>query len=90
MLFEWDKTKCEINLQKHGIDFANVTELFTHPHLIKEDIRHNYGEKRWITIGKMREIIVVMVFTLRENNIRIISARKANKKEEGVYYEKSR
>jgi uncharacterized DUF497 family protein len=38
----------------------------------------------------MREFIVVMVFTLRDNNIRIISARKANKKEEGVYYEKFR
>ncbi len=90
MLFEWDKTKCELNLQKHGIDFADVTEIFAHPHLIKEDIRQDYGEKRWISIGKMREYIVVVVFTLRGNYVRIISARKANKKEEGVYYGKFR
>jgi len=88
MRFEWDKRKCKSNINKHGIDFADITEVFNLPHLVKEDTRHDYGERRWIILGKMNDIIVIIVFTVRKNIIRIISARKANKNERKIYHER--
>jgi uncharacterized protein len=58
--------------------------------IIKVDKRKNYGEKRWISIGLLGDIIVVMIFTLRGKTIRIISVRKANHEERRMYYERTR
>ena len=90
MLLEWDENKNRENLQKHGFDFAGAWQLFENHLLVKPDIRKAYGEDRWIGIGSMNnEIIVVFVFTKRNNEItRIISMRKASKKER-KNYEKS-
>jgi uncharacterized DUF497 family protein len=87
---EWDENKKRENLQKHGFDFADASQLFNNPLLVKPDIRKAYGEDRWIGIGKMNNgFIVVFVFTKRKNKItRIISMRKASKKER-KNYEKS-
>ena len=48
MRFEWDETKNEINIRKHGIDFADVEDMFNHPMLTVIDSREDYGEERWI------------------------------------------
>ena len=90
MLLEWDDKKRLLNLEKHNIDFADVIQLFKNPYLIKEDKRKDYGEKRWITLGIIKNGIVVVVFTHRKQDIRIISARKANKIERRIYHEKFR
>jgi uncharacterized DUF497 family protein len=50
----------------------------------------DYKEKRWIGIGKLEQVIVVLVYTIRGNNIRIISIRKANKIERKIYNEHSK
>lgn len=86
MAFEWDENKNESNQEKHGIDFDDAKEVFKDENRTKsEDDRKNYGEKRWITIGKMYKAIVLVVYTMRDTAIRIISARMANKKERNQY-----
>jgi uncharacterized DUF497 family protein len=90
MRFEWDKNKNRENLQKHGFDFADARELFENTLLVKTDTRHDYGEDRWIGIGMLGNgIVAVLVFTKRDHEtIRIISMRKASKRER-KYYEKN-
>lgn len=88
MRFEWDENKNEQNLSKHGIDFSDAHLVFENPILARVDERFDYGEKRWIALGKLETVIVVVVFTKRRDNIRIISIRKANKQERSVYNEK--
>ena len=82
MQFEWDEAKNAINIRKHGIDFADVTDMFNHPMLTLLDDREVYGEERWIGIGWMQRLVGVVVYVERhEDTIRIISARKATKHE---------
>jgi len=86
MQFEWDEYKNESNIQRHGIDFADVSILFDNPVLTDLDERMEYGEDRWITIGMLVNLTVVVVWTERDQEtIRIISARKANKHERQRY-----
>ena len=87
-MFEWDKKKNKVNFQKHGISFEEAVLIFTGPILTIEDKREDYGEKREISIGQIKNVIIVMVVhTKRGNKIRIISARLANKRERILYYE---
>lgn len=82
MKFEWDEKKRLANLEKHGIDFRNVPEIFYNPYLSWKDDRHDYGEVREIIIGDTGKTIIVAVATDRAGKvIRIISARRANKNE---------
>ncbi len=82
MRFEWDEQKNEANVRKHGFDFADAWEIFEAPMLASPDTREDYDEDRWIGIGFLKERIVVIVFTERDNDaIRIISLRKALKHE---------
>jgi uncharacterized protein len=84
--FEWDDEKNEVNIRKHGIDFADVHIMFHAPMLVDIDDRHVYGEERWIGIGPFYMIIAVIVYTERgDDTIRIISARKATKYEQQRY-----
>ncbi len=93
MIFEWDENKNRLNQQKHGISFEEAREIFEDPlHIARLDFRYNYFEERWVTVGnsKKKQLLVAanLFFTDEgEEIIRIISARKANKKER-AYYEK--
>jgi len=88
MRFEWDEDKNAINIRKHGIDFNDVPAMFNHPMLTLMDHRDDYGEDRWIGIGLFTEQIGVVVYTERDGDvIRIISARKATKREVKGYGE---
>ncbi len=87
MNFEWNEQKNKINILKHGIDFADIQEIFSSPILIKSDNRRDYNEQRWIGLGSLKDIIVVFVFTKRDKNLRVISIRKENKKERNIYNE---
>ena len=88
MLFEWDEAKNRTNILKHGIDFNDVPGIFQHPMLVLQDDRRAYGEERWITIGLIKTLIGVVVYTERRGDvIRIISARKATKQEATRYVE---
>lgn len=87
MGFEWDPKKADINLKKHGIDFADaVTVLDDYNAVTIDDPDHE--EERFITIGMDAfGRILVVVYTWRGDDIRIISARKATKHECKQYEE---
>ncbi|BBP74604.1 MULTISPECIES: BrnT family toxin [Pseudomonas] len=89
MHFEWDEIKNQANIRKHGIDFNDVPDIFQHPMLALRDDRTDYGEERWISIGWIKILLGVVVYTERRGDaIRIISARKATKQEAKYYAER--
>ena len=84
--FEWDEEKNKTNQQKHGISFNQATKVFDDQNRLEyEDKRRDYGESRWVTIGKLVNVFVVVVYTLRDTAIRIISARRASRDERTRY-----
>lgn len=90
MLFEWDDDKEKINIAKHGIDFSTAAHVFQDENRIEFfDEAHSEYEDRYITIGQISgiAIIVMVVYTERENAIRLISARKATNQERRMYYD---
>lgn len=91
--FEWDHSKNSTNRKKYSISFETAIHIFDDPYILSWlDQQYEYGEDRWISLGSIEnEIIIVVVHTDRstENEkeiIRIISARKANKKEQTQYF----
>lgn len=86
MKFEWDDNKNQQNLLKHGLDFLGAALVFLDPKRIEYvDDRLNYGEVRYCTIGMVNGIIIYVVYTLRQQCYRLISARRANKNERKAY-----
>ena len=88
MEIEWDSRKAISNLEKHGIHFADSELVLFDPNaLTKEDMKAE-GEQRYVTVGTDAVgRILVVVYTYRGENIRIISARPATKKERSTYEE---
>lgn len=84
--FEWDEKKRKSNLQKHGIDFLDVIEIFEDPCRIEAE-SFKKEETRYQTIGEIGGVIVLVVYTNRSEKKRIISARKASKDEREAYKE---
>lgn len=84
MLFEWDENKEKINISKHGLDFSTAALVFRDQNRLEWfDELHSDYEDRYITIGEINGIAVVLmvVYTERGDAIRLISARKATKQE---------
>lgn len=83
----WDRRKNEINIEKHGMDFADAHKIFESPMMVGLDERKEYGEERWIGIGLLDNTrVVVIVFTeSEEDTIRVISLRKATTDERKKY-----
>lgn len=91
IFFEWDEEKNKTNIENHGISFSDAINIFFDKHRITgDDNKDDYYESREISIGRICEErnspLVIVSHTNRENKIRIISARKANKKERSLYY----
>ena len=85
--FEWDEAKRLANLRKHGIDFIDVPSVFEEDSVTVEDDRYSYGEQRFITFGLLQGRVIAVVHTERDDYTRIISARKATKYEQRIYFE---
>lgn len=86
MNFEWDEQKNQANIRKHGFSFADAWEIFETPMLIDVDDRFDYGEDRWVGIGRLQSRIVVVVYTeFDDETLRIISLRKALSHERAKY-----
>jgi len=83
---EWDEAKREGNLRKHGIDFIGVEALFEGHTATIEDDRFDYGERRFVTYGVLNGRVLAVTHTERKDAIRIISIRKATKREEQSYF----
>jgi uncharacterized protein len=86
MIFEWDEAKNRSNIRKHGLDFADAEELFRGVLVVDPDEREDYGEKRWIGLGVIGGRTAHVVFAERDQDtIRIISFRKATRRESEQY-----
>jgi len=86
-MYEWDPNKARANKAKHGIAFDAAHEFDLAEALEVEDTSEDYGEERWIAIGPIKAHLHVLVYTPRGDNHRIISLRKATKKEAKAYVE---
>ena len=85
--FEWDEAKARINQEKHKVSFLTAASIFLYERLERIDDREEYGEVRWIALGRVEDLVYRVVFTWRDENlIRIISAQKASKDEREIYY----
>ena len=85
MELEWDEAKRENNLAKHGLDLTVSLELFADYFMERLDNRQEYGEDRWMALGVIRGVIVVLVYTERDDRLRPISLRKATAQERSIY-----
>jgi uncharacterized protein len=87
MEFEWDPDKAVHNVLKHGVSFEEAALVFNDPGSF--DIADDSGlpeEERWRLIGLKDLAVLVVVYTERPPKIRIISARRANRHEQKLYY----
>ena len=87
MRYQWDRNKALTNLNKHGIDFADAVSVFS-DELAISIFDSGFEEERFIIIGvDAFSRILVVVYTLRDDEIRLISARKATRNERRQYEE---
>jgi Uncharacterized protein conserved in bacteria len=87
MRFVWDETKRKNNIKKHGLDFSGAQKVFSGPTFTFEDKRFDYDEQRFITMGLLDIIVVIIAHTETEREMRIISMRKATKDEQKIFFE---
>ena len=87
MEFDWDPEKADLNVKKHSISFAHASTIFGDPlSLTFSDMDHSDDEDRYITIGSSAEdILLIVSHADRHKRIRIISARKATRRERTIY-----
>ncbi|MBF0233394.1 MAG: BrnT family toxin [Desulfamplus sp.] len=85
MKITWHDQKRERNIQKHGLDFIHAYKVFEGSTFTFEDNRVDYGEQRFVTIGLL-DGVVVIVHTESMDEIRIISMRRATKNEQKLYF----
>jgi hypothetical protein len=87
MHFEWDESKAENNQHKHGVSFQEASSCFYDPHQVAfYDPDHSEEEDREILVGHSNQgRLLLVVYTLREDTIRLISARSATKREANDY-----
>jgi len=83
-MFEYDPDKSDYNEDKHGINFETASELWNDPNRLIIPAKV-IGEIRYLLIGELKEDIWSAVYTQRNNNIRIISVRRARKNEKELY-----
>ena len=74
-MFAWDEAKRQANLRKHGIDFSDAEKIFRGLTFTADDIREDYGERRFLTLGLLEDQVVSVTHTERDEEIRIISIR---------------
>jgi uncharacterized DUF497 family protein len=84
--FEWDPAKNQINHDKHGVRFEQVIAIWDDPYHIEFELDYE-GEDRYAVAGLFKDRIWTVIATRRGEKIRIISARRAHKDEEDLYYE---
>ena len=89
LIFSWDDNKSAENQRKHGVSFEEAQTVFFDEKAIEfEDPDHADTESRFLLLGlsqKLRVLVICHCFRKSESEIRIISARKATKKEQKVY-----
>lgn len=87
MQYEWDEPKRLSNARKHGIDFRDAVSIFESDTVLMEDDRFDYGERRFVSLGLLQGRVIVVVHTEQTGVTRVISARKATKYEQKLYFQ---
>ncbi|HVR76737.1 MAG TPA: BrnT family toxin [Planctomycetota bacterium] len=86
--FEWDPAKAKANLKRHGVSFAAGARVFDDRDRLEWlDTREEYGEERFVTVGEVNAELLSVAYTIRGELVRIISARRASRKEKAEYHD---
>lgn len=89
MNYQWDSSKATANIRKHGIDFADAVGVFEDVWALTIEEQAEKGEQRFVSLGTdFLGRLLVVVYTYRNENIRLISARRATKRERNMYERK--
>lgn len=86
MRFSWGEAKRRSNLSDHGLDFVDAPRVFDGVTYTIEDDRFDYGEERFVTLGLLDGVVVSIVHTESPQQIRVISFRKATKREQAIFF----
>jgi uncharacterized DUF497 family protein len=89
--FEWDDAKAAANLRAHGVSFDLAKAVFNDPFATERlDDREDYGEERFVIVGRIEgNVLLFVAYTEREEQIRIISARRATQYEQDDYFQQN-
>jgi len=88
--FEWDDEKAAQNLANHGVSFEAARLAFSDAFaVVRADRRQTYGEDRFILLGMVQERLLAVSYTMRDERVRIISARLAEPRERRRYHEEN-
>ena len=90
MKFIWSERKRSLNLKAHGLDFIDAARVFEGAAYTFEDDRFDYSEQRFETLGLLAGIPVSIVHTETAHEVRVISFRKATKREAEIYFNQVR
>lgn len=85
MLIEFDPVKDSANQAKHGVSLATAGLIDWETALVRQDSRKDYGEDRFQALGTVDGRLYLVAFAIRGESLRVISMRKANKREERQY-----
>lgn len=85
MEIAYDPVKRQRTLAERGLDFEDARIVFQGETLTAEDVRHDYGEVRLVTVGHLRGRMVIVIWTQRGDGRHVISMRKANEREQARY-----
>ena len=87
MEFEWNDAKAAANMRKHGVSFRAARLVFCDGNLLEEpDDLVGYGEERWKAVGLAETNLIAVIYTMRNERVRIISARRATRDEQREYH----
>jgi len=86
MVFTWSEAKRAANLKTHGLDFVDASRVFEGATYTFKDDRFSYSEQRFVTLGLLAGVPVSIVHTENAHEIRVISFRKATKREAQIYF----
>lgn len=84
--FEWDETKALANKAKHGVSFRSALAVFLDAHAPDRHDKGDHTEDRFVTLGLVQGYLLVVVYTLRHDAVRLISAREATRHEAIPYW----
>ena len=88
--FEWDDTKAAANLANHGVSFERARLVFADPFAVgRIDDRQDYGEDRFTMVGMVEGALIFVVYTERDDRVRIITARRATRHEQDDYFQQN-
>ncbi len=86
MNVSFDPAKREVVLRERGLHVADVEAISVGFHLTRRDDRHSEAEERFISVGALRDEVVMVVWTEREGGRRIVTMWKANERERTAYH----